>query len=561
MRYALVLTAAAILAPAPAFAADPAPAAKPADPPITFQTHPFERVLNDIRFAADLVGGEKAVKAFNKAIKDQLGDKGFEGLDLGKPIVGYVLLAPKPADITAVIAFPITGEKEFIALCDRWNGGEKAKDLGKGLYEVPPLNPRYKARMKFANQYAYVAYGANPEPALDAKVIVAPEKLYDPAENALFTGKLHFDRLTPEVKKAIPVYVAEIKKEFGRDENRIDGVLGKILQAGMPDIEKMLARYALLLLGGADTAALRLSIDLPTSDFVVDFTVTPKPNTPLAKVISEHKPGGNQFAGLLKPDTVAGFKTRLPFFNDELKAAGVKMLEEGQKQANQPGAPKDMLDELFKGLIRTVKTGEADIVAGIRGPDKTGEFTLVAAIAFDDPSALEKEFKKFFEKDAPQTEQDRMKWDADKAGKVSIHTFSFPNERGFLNPAKIFGGDQCKLAFAFAPKGIFFVLGPDPIPVMKDALAIKPEESPMLDVVLNPARMGKLIEKGGGQALEVERALGKEDKLLSATSLRVSGGKELNVKYAINLRLLPRALFVSEDKSAPGEAPPPPIGK
>src|SRR5438105_1749969 len=108
---------------------------------------------------------------------------------------------------------PITGEKEFLALCDRTNR-EKHKDLGKGLYQLPPLDPRYKARMRFSDQYAYIAYGANPEPALDAKAIVPAQKLYDPAEKGIVAAKFHFDRLTPQVKLALPVYLEEIKKEL-----------------------------------------------------------------------------------------------------------------------------------------------------------------------------------------------------------------------------------------------------------------------------------------------------------------------------------------------------------
>ena len=150
MRYALVLTAAMLFAPS---------AVRAADPPITFQSHSFERVLNDIRFAADLVGGEKAVKAFNDGIKAKLGER-VRGAGPEQAHRRLRHSAPKPADITAVIAFPITGEKGFIALCDRWNGGEKAKDLGKGIWQVPPLDPRYKARMKFSDGYAYIAYGA-----------------------------------------------------------------------------------------------------------------------------------------------------------------------------------------------------------------------------------------------------------------------------------------------------------------------------------------------------------------------------------------------------------------
>src|SRR4051794_21511031 len=107
MRYAFVLAAATLFAPAALRAADPAPAL----PPITFQTQPVNRLLDDLRAAADLIGGEKAVKALNNGLKDKFGEKVFHGLDLQRPIIGYVTLAPKPEDTVAVLAFPVTGEK------------------------------------------------------------------------------------------------------------------------------------------------------------------------------------------------------------------------------------------------------------------------------------------------------------------------------------------------------------------------------------------------------------------------------------------------------------------
>jgi hypothetical protein len=542
MRCALVLTAAALLAPASAFAADP---------PITFQTHPLDRVLGDLRGAADLIGGEKAVKAVNAAIKDKVGEKGFEGLDITKPVVGYVFLAPKLEESTAVIAFPVAAEKEFLALCDRWNDGEKAKDLGKGLYQLPPLDPFPKARMRFADGYAYIAAGADPEPALDAKALVPIAKLYDPAERAVFAGKLYFDRIPAEVKAAAPTLLAELKKDVVPLGRGPDAVLWK---AAAPEIEKMVARY-LLLLGGADTLTLRVDIDVPASDVVVEATLAPKPDTLLAKAIAGRKPTANRFADLLTADTAAGFKTRLPFFNEELKAATTKGLEEGQKLAvgNAPEVGKAVTEELFKGLIRTVKGGEADVVVAVRGPDKDGASALVAAVAFEDAAALEKEFKKYFDKQADERDKERMKWDAAKAGAVTIHTYRI-NEPFFSKETKPFGGQNATLAFAFAPKGVFFVLAADPIPAMKTALAVKPADSPVLDIVVNPARLAKLVEQGGGMALEVEKRLGKDDKLISATSLHVVGGKDLTVRYAMNLRTIPRALAAEEleEKSEPG---------
>jgi hypothetical protein len=153
MRYALALVAAALVAP---------PFLRAADPPVTFQTQPLTRVLDDLRGAADLIGGEPAVKALNDSIKATFGEKGFDGLDLNRPVAGYVVLAPKLEDTAVVVAFPVTNDKAFLALADRLLGAEP-KDLGKGLYALPALEPGHKARLRFAEQTAYVAYGVNPE--------------------------------------------------------------------------------------------------------------------------------------------------------------------------------------------------------------------------------------------------------------------------------------------------------------------------------------------------------------------------------------------------------------
>ena len=164
-------------------------------------------------------------------------------------------------------------------------------------------------------------------------------------------------------------------------------------------------------------------------------------------------------------------------------------------------------------------------------------------MSFEDPSALEKAFKKFMETDGPPEAFGAFKWDADKAGTINIHTFKV---NGDLLPASIkLFGDDITIAFAFAPKGIFVAVGPDSIATLKDALKAKPAVAPAFDVLVNPARLAKMVEKGGANALVIEKSVGKEDKLLSATSLRVTSGKDLSVRFALNLRLLPRAIFMN----------------
>lgn len=516
-----------------------------ADPPIVFQTHPVGQVLDELRAAADLIGGEKGVKALNKNIKDSLGEKGFEGLDISRPIFGYVILAPKPEDITAVVALPITQEKEFLDLCERANH-EKPKLLEKekDIYRLPPLDWRYKALLRFSNQYAYIAYGAKPAPAIDLKALIPIQQIYNPAETGLVAAHFYFDRVPLAVKLALPALMEEVKKTimggwfFGRDEQQV-------AKAVLREVEKLIERY-LKLAAGADKLSARISLDIPMGNLVVESTLNGKPGSELSQIIAARKPTGNKFGGLIAaPDMVAGFKVRLPLFEQEIRDATIAGLEAGEKQNARfidQGA-KPLLEEIFKGLKRTVKTGEFDIVAGVRGPDKNGSYTGVGAIAFEDTAVLEKEFKKFIENTAPPKILEGFTWDAAKAGSVNIHTYK--SAGGLLGLEKGFGDENCEVAFAFAPHGVFLVIGPEAVKTMKDALTVKPAVSPVLDIVINPARVVKFFAKyeepRDRPRVNLETVLGKEDKVMSAMSMTVEGGKELKVTYTINLRLIPRA--------------------
>ena len=408
------------------------------------------RVLADLRSSADIIGGEKGVKALNEGLKSLLGEKGFDGLDMGRPLVGYVVLAPKPQDITAVVAFPVTGEKEFLELCDRVNKDKLKPDAkDKSLYHMPPLDPAYKALMRFQDRYAYIAYGANPGPHIDAKALVPMAKLFEPADRGLVAAHIHFDRIPLAVKLAAPALMEEVKKT--------------LLRAGLWKQEELLlkpvkdaiegtARYVKLA-AGADTLAVRLMLDAPSGNIVVEATLNGKPDSELSNMIAAFKATANKFGGLLAaPDTVAGFKFRVPVFEEELRNATATGLEVASKEAlkNTPEAAKAATEELFKGLARTVKTGEFDMVAALRGPNNAGWYTAVGAVAFDDTSKLEKEFKTYIEKSAPQDVVDAIKWNAAKVGTVNVHTWKL-TPGGFLDFTKVFGGDDCLIAFAFAP--------------------------------------------------------------------------------------------------------------
>jgi hypothetical protein len=536
-----------------------APAAAPAaDPPVVYQTQPIGRLLDDARAAVQIIAGEQAVKSFNDSIKSTLGEKGFDGLDITRPVVGYVDVPADPKDTVAVLALPVTGEKEFLDFCERWNKS-KPKALKDGLYEVPALNPGLKAVVRVADGYAFIATGvAAPERAL-GKDLVPVAKLFDPLDTAHATGRVYFDRFPKELRDKAIEGLNQLKKELTAQL----GNLGVAEKAILGPLFEMATRY-IDLSKGAKEAVLRLTLDPGTGEVAAEFALTAAPGSPLDKVIAARKPTTNKFAGLLTPDAVAGFKTRLPFFNDEIRTASVEGLEELRKAAgnNLPAQPKALVDELLKGAIRTVKTGEFDIAVVMRGPDKNGVFTAVGAIAFEDPSGVEKEAKKLIEASAPQDFRDALKWDAEKVGGVSIHTLDISKmPGGGGREIKQLFGENATVAVAFAPKAVYAAIGPgdEAVKEVKAAMALKPVESPVLDVVLNPARLIKMIQAAGGDqaAGEVAKALGTDDKQFSALSLSVAGGQELKVKFGINLKLMGR-IGIGGARSAPVPAPVPP---
>ena len=352
-------------------------------PPIVFQTQPLGRVVNDIRTGAEIIGGEKGTQAFREGLKQLLGEKGFQGLDMGRPLVGYVVLAPKPEDITAVVAFPVTTDQEFLALCDRVNKDKLKVDAkDKSLYHMPPLDPRYKALMRFKDRYAYIAYGANPTPHIDAKALVPMEKLFDPAERGLVAARLHVERVPLAVKLAAFQLLEEAKKSlFGKGLGKQEE---EVLKPVMVELEKLVGRY-IKYAADVDSIAARLSLDVPTGNVVIEATLSGKPNTELARTIAAFKPTANKFGGLLDhPETLGGFKLRLPLFDEGIRNVAVAGIAAGEKEAIKTTSAnsKTLAEEIFKGLTRTVKTGEFDIVGAVRGPNKDGWYTILGRGSF-----------------------------------------------------------------------------------------------------------------------------------------------------------------------------------
>ena len=530
------------------------PAAVAADPAVVYQTQPVGRLLDEARAAANSMGGQRAVKEFNAEIKRALGEKGFDGVDINRPIVGYVDIPADPMNAVAVVALPVTGEKEFLAFCERWNN-VKPKPLKGGLYEVPALGPGLKAVVRVTDGYAYIATGtSDPARVLDAKTLVPAATLYDPTETALMTGRVYFDRIPAEVRAKITDLSALMKASL----LTLSADTGEAAKKALGEFVKLGTRY--LELGkGAKEAAVRVTYDPEAGDLTAEATLTAVPGSPLANELAARKSKPHRFAALVTPDAVMASVARLPFFEPELREAAVIGLDRLRDEAkNGPAQPRAMFDEILKGLIRTVKTDEVDFAYVLRGPAKDGTFSGVVAVSFDDPSGVEKELKKVVEAELPPEFKDALKWDAAKAGGVSIHTLTLTKLGGFTAGVQRLFGEDATVAVAFAPKAVYVAVGPDAVATITAAMAAKPGDAPGLSSVVNPARMTKFMaatETQPGNAGKAARVWGTEDKLLSVMSLAVGGEKELKLKLGVNLKLYGRAALLGGAGVGPDDEP------
>lgn len=522
MRMGFLALAALVAAPWSAIAADP---------PVVFQTVPLNRGLEEIRAIAKLVGGEEAARAFNEKLKEKLGEKGFEGLDLERPILGYFVLGNKIEDLSVVVAVPVTGQKGFLSFYERMFG-DKLTPGDAGLYEIPlpKGDDQPKAYLRFSGQHVYVAFGKNPAPALGPNALVAPDKLYNPAEKAFISIKGYADRLPKELRNQMGDTLKQLKMQL--DALQLPPEAGEPARKAVDELIKLGNRYADLT-QDADTTAARVFLDSASGEAAIEFAMTGKPGSELARAIASRQPSTNKFGGLITKDTVAGLKLQLPFFAKEIENASIIGLEAAQKQAeaNAPPGFQGAIDEAFKGLIRTVKTGECDVAISLRGPDKDGLYTVVGAVAFEDPSGLEKELRALFKKELPPMYRGIFNWDVATVGKTNIHQIKVG---GLMPPQaqKIFG-EEASVTFAFAPHGIFVAFGPDAINTMKTALEVQKGPSPPFEIVVNPKRIANLIKAAG---LDVPESFGTKDMQFSALALTIEGGKELRLRLSTNLK-------------------------
>ncbi|MBL8863955.1 MAG: hypothetical protein JNK93_00180 [Planctomycetia bacterium] len=549
MRTRILLSAALLVGLALGASAAPAPVIKSTGgPPVILQIAPGQKLLENVKKIVGIVAGEGFSGLIDGQIQGKLGEKGFAGLDMTKPIVGYLYLPNKalkgPDDFKEIygfVAIPVTGENEFKDFVSRLGPPDdplnfKPIEGNKGLYALETNggdHDEIPVRARFHDGYLYVGFNAKDE-LLDAKNLIPAKNLIKPGETGLVLARIFTDRFPEAIAQQQSEQFEELEQQIP-NLGAWSGIAGNILKS-----YSALAKKSSAQLKDTEETGFRLAFDEKAAEIAIESYAMPKKGTDYAKELAAIKPTANRFASLISDTTAAGGLLQLPIATPELKDILGKLVEAGQKgKEDAPEHMRPVIDELLKGLGRTIKGDSIDYALAVNGPNKEGKFTMVAAVNFDDASGLEKALKAAAKHaDAPEKFKDEVKFDVDEVEGLKVHRVIMKDD---AEPVKaIFGPSG--LSFVMGPKSIVVAMGPDWKDSLKAALAAKAGPSKVLDLVANPKRLGELITAGNEQAGGVAaQLLGSEDKRVTVLGLTYEGGEMLKSRFSISLKIIPKA--------------------
>jgi hypothetical protein len=516
-----------------------------------------------IRQSAGPIEGERKVKEFEGELNEALGEQGFEGLDINRPLAAYVVLSEKIEDAKIVVVAPVAGEKDFVGFLGRLKvNAEPVKDK-PGVYTlgglVAEVFPKGAVLQFTPGGWAYVTLNAG-EP-FDAKDLLAPGDLLNSTDQSFYSIRVLPGRVPEKLLK-------HLLDELDNSANAFKGFVaagapkhvGKMMITMFDEGPKLIRRYGETALKEVDEVALRFAWDPATGDTVSELVLSPKAGSPLARDIAAIPATTNRFAGLAPKNAAASVTFKAPLFAKELQEIVASMLEAGKVELTMGDLPEAfhaVADEIANGLIRSVKKGELDGAIALLS-SKDDKFTVVGGISCDDPTAAEKELRKAGQLAALLK---LFEFDVAKIGDVSIHKVPF--QRGIPSGmaedfAKVFGKDAPGYV-AFAKDAVFAAYGPDALESIKTAVAAKPGPAPAIDLSGNMKHIHKLLGAVGGENVAglFAQHVGTDDKAVNLLRVTVEPGKKLSVKMMMNLRYLPRAIIIGEaiDGGIPAPSP------
>lgn len=546
----------------------PAPGGEKAEPPTaTFHTLPGQKLLADVKAYAKLLGGDDAVKQLDDGWAGFFfGKATAPGLDLTRPVAGYLYLRANLPESSSVLVIPTTDDKAALKVLEGLGLKATEQNGAPGRYKLTPPDDGFPiplfAQFADGGKLMYLSVNAKPD-VLDRDKLIPTGKLIDPKAATHATFTVYPDRVPTELRKMVAAVIDEDWK-LGLDQ--LEQRKPRGMPAGFPAFAKELLAYGqrnlTALYAEGEKVAVGLHLNPKTANIDGEIVVTPKSNTPFATDIAAVKGATGRFHQLMEPSSVLGGYLALPTLPKAVREKGGQFLadwiEIGGKDA--PDDAKPLFEALTAQVKKAVADGTVDGGFALTGSNRAGRYTGIAAVAFADTAALDKAFRA-----AAKAAGEFVKLDAGKLGDLPVHEVNakpaMPKEL-----AHVFG-DEPKLRLVIGKDAVYAALGDEGEAELKRAMALKPAAGPAFDLTAHAARGVKLLNPPGFIQPVIDIG-SRIDGFVSYIAVDVTGGKELRVKAKTAVPLFGAFAFSTVrvgGGAVPAAAqpvpPPPPVEK
>jgi hypothetical protein len=518
MRFLVGFVAvAALLAPVSLRAGDPKP------PTLVIRMKSVDGILQDARYIAKLAGKEDAVQQLDGMLK------AFDlGIDQKKPIGIYADLSADGGLPSVVALIPIASEDALLnILTGRLQITPKKGDDGVYTIENVPNVP-VPIFLRFDHGYACVT--AMDKSNISKAKLLVPSKVL-PEDDAVLSIDARLGDIPDQGKQMILL--------------GIDNALNTIKDQKEPNETPAMAKMRIetidkageqikRIINEGEEFALRIGIDAKKDDIGLDVSFKAKPGSSLAKEMNEGRVK-SAFAGLASSEDAIRVIGSVKLPEDSRKAIA-PMIDELTKKAldeEKDESKKALLKAGIETIGPTIKAGEINLGAFVRGPDSSGHFTVVGGLKVKDGKGIDEFLRKLY-KDMPEKDKGKIALDADSAGDMKIHKISADDMDA--EGKKIFGTTDVYLGISDTMVAIG--LGPDGLKAVKSASSGSPASSPALDIAVSVARAAGLNKKDENVSKAVKSAFGENPNGNDMITIKAETGERSRFQIHVKGKII-----------------------
>ncbi|NQT41168.1 MAG: hypothetical protein HQ581_26990 [Planctomycetes bacterium] len=512
---------------------------------------------------ADYLGGLGGAAGVAKKIEDQInkatGGKGLAGFDKSKPL-GVVISTDGLVGFPVVAFLPITDLSKLIEAMEAspLAASDEAKmviGMLKPIAEapagkvveanVPPMGPVYFKQDKKGG-WLLVAQNKDdleslPKDPVDA--LGGMHEKYDLAARVEianippFFRNLLIDNLEMGADMGTEPMAGETDEEFKARKAVVERMIAQVKQA-VNELEQI---------------TVGLAVDRSAGTAFLEFEMTAKEGTDLAAEAAEMKNTKTDFAGFLLPDAAmtavaAGELSesdvaQLKNMVDTFRANAIKELESEGLSAAELAMTRQLLDDVFTVLEKTVDGGKLDF--GMALKLEKGGSVVLAGGRLADGKRLDKVLKQIVgivKKENPEAAK-MIQLNAAKHNGVNLHVAKIPSSMIEDEAARQIVGDEIEIVVGIAKDRAYFAAGSNAVEALTEVIDASADQAgknvapmtmtiaaaPIARFIADIAPEPEVKEIAGKIAEILESSQGKDH--LTITAKAIERGSSLRIEF------------------------------